>query len=98
MTNTVRDHLRALAFLEGLTDTAVHQLSKIVQPVEYACDLHRGDRARFVKEIQPGDTIGSYAERMANKLSGHLTCEGSPEDIVNDPDVRRLYLGEEFRL
>jgi aspartate ammonia-lyase len=38
MTNTVRDHLRALAFLEGLTDTAVHQLSKIVQPVEYACD------------------------------------------------------------
>ena len=38
MTNTVRDHLRALAFLEGLTDTAVHQLSRIVQPVEYACD------------------------------------------------------------
>ena len=28
MTNTVRDHLRALAFLEGLTDTAVHQLSQ----------------------------------------------------------------------
>ncbi|MBA4036003.1 MAG: hypothetical protein C0480_15545, partial [Bradyrhizobium sp.] len=24
--------------------------------------------------------------------------EGSPEEIVNDPDVRRLYLGEEFRL
>src|SRR3954469_11312759 len=38
MTNTVRDHLRALAFLEGLTDTAVHQLSKIVQPVDYPCD------------------------------------------------------------
>jgi alkanesulfonate monooxygenase SsuD/methylene tetrahydromethanopterin reductase-like flavin-dependent oxidoreductase (luciferase family) len=42
-----------------------------------------GDRARFVKEIQPGDTIGSYAERMAQKLSGHLTCEGSPEDIAD---------------
>ncbi|HET9013011.1 MAG TPA: cyclic nucleotide-binding domain-containing protein, partial [Gemmatimonadaceae bacterium] len=38
MTNTVRDHLRALAFLEGLTDTAVHQLSRIVQPMEYPCD------------------------------------------------------------
>jgi aspartate ammonia-lyase len=38
MTNIVRDHLRALAFLEGLTDTAVHQLSRIVQPAEYACD------------------------------------------------------------
>ena len=42
-----------------------------------------GDRARFVKEIQLGDTIASYAERMANKLSGHLTCEGGPEDIAD---------------
>jgi len=42
-----------------------------------------GDRARFVKEIQPGDTIAAYAERMASKLSGHLTCEGSPEDIAD---------------
>jgi lipopolysaccharide export system ATP-binding protein len=24
--------------------------------------------------------------------------EGSPDEIVNNPDVRRLYLGEEFRL
>jgi aspartate ammonia-lyase len=38
MSNTVRDHLRALAFLEGLTDTAVHQLSRLVQPMEYPCD------------------------------------------------------------
>ncbi|MDH8335407.1 hypothetical protein QIG46_28445 [Klebsiella pneumoniae] len=27
-----------------------------------------------------------------------MLTEGSPDDIVNDPDVRRLYLGEEFRL
>jgi aspartate ammonia-lyase len=38
MSNSVRDHLRALAFLEGLTDTAVHQLSRLVQPAEYPCD------------------------------------------------------------
>jgi len=42
-----------------------------------------GDRARFVKEVQPGDTVAAYAERMASKLSGHLTCEGSPEDIAD---------------
>src|SRR5258707_2792914 len=29
---------------------------------------------------------------------GGIVTDGSPEDIVNDPDVRRLYLGEEFRL
>ncbi len=38
MTNSVRDHLRALSFLEGLTDTAVHQLARLVQPAEFACD------------------------------------------------------------
>jgi lipopolysaccharide export system ATP-binding protein len=24
--------------------------------------------------------------------------EGEPDEIVNNPDVRRLYLGEEFRM
>ena len=38
MTTSTRDDLRALAFLDGLTDTAVHQLARIVQPVEYECD------------------------------------------------------------
>ncbi|MFK8252449.1 LPS export ABC transporter ATP-binding protein [Ancylobacter terrae] len=30
--------------------------------------------------------------------SGAVLMEGSPDDIVASPDVRRLYLGEEFRL
>jgi lipopolysaccharide export system ATP-binding protein len=30
--------------------------------------------------------------------SGRVLMEGSPEDIINSPDVRRLYLGEDFRL
>jgi alkanesulfonate monooxygenase SsuD/methylene tetrahydromethanopterin reductase-like flavin-dependent oxidoreductase (luciferase family) len=42
-----------------------------------------GDRARFVREIQPGDTVGAYAERMASKLSAHLTAEGGPEEIAD---------------
>jgi lipopolysaccharide export system ATP-binding protein len=29
--------------------------------------------------------------------SGQVLMEGSKEDIINDPEVRRLYLGEEFR-
>ena len=30
--------------------------------------------------------------------SGTVLMEGSPDDIVTNPEVRRLYLGEEFRL
>ena len=30
--------------------------------------------------------------------SGHVLTEGSPEEIVDNPDVRRFYLGESFRM
>jgi lipopolysaccharide export system ATP-binding protein len=30
--------------------------------------------------------------------SGHVLTEGTPEEIVANPDVRRSYLGEDFRL
>ncbi len=30
--------------------------------------------------------------------SGHVLTEGNPEEIINNADVRRLYLGEDFRL
>ena len=30
--------------------------------------------------------------------AGRVLMEGSPDEIVSNPDVRRLYLGEEFRL
>ena len=30
--------------------------------------------------------------------SGQVLMEGRQDDIVNDPEVRRLYLGEDFRI
>ncbi|HEX7199911.1 MAG TPA: LPS export ABC transporter ATP-binding protein, partial [Dongiaceae bacterium] len=30
--------------------------------------------------------------------SGQVLMEGRKDDIVNDPEVRRLYLGEDFRM
>jgi lipopolysaccharide export system ATP-binding protein len=30
--------------------------------------------------------------------SGHVLTHGTPEDIVSDPEARRLYLGHEFRM
>ena len=43
------------------------------------------------------ETLG-LTDRAYIVYAGEILTEGSPEDIVNNPDVRRLYLGEEFRL
>ena len=43
------------------------------------------------------ETLG-LTDRAYIIYSGEVLMEGTPEDIVNNPDVRRLYLGEEFRL
>jgi lipopolysaccharide export system ATP-binding protein len=43
------------------------------------------------------ETLG-LTDRSYIIYSGEVLMEGNTADIVNDPEVRRLYLGEEFRL
>ena len=43
------------------------------------------------------ETLG-LTDRAYIVYAGEILTEGSPDEIVRDPDVRRLYLGEEFRL
>ncbi|MGH6728157.1 MAG: LPS export ABC transporter ATP-binding protein [Pseudolabrys sp.] len=43
------------------------------------------------------ETLG-LTDRAYIIYSGEVLREGRADDIVNDPDVRRLYLGEDFRL
>jgi lipopolysaccharide export system ATP-binding protein len=43
------------------------------------------------------ETLG-LTDRAYIVYSGQVLTEGDPDDIVNNPDVRRLYLGEEFRM
>ena len=43
------------------------------------------------------ETLG-LTDRAYIIYSGEVLMEGEPDDIVNNPDVRRLYLGEEFRM
>jgi lipopolysaccharide export system ATP-binding protein len=43
------------------------------------------------------ETLG-LTDRAYIIYSGEVLMEGSPDDIVNNPDVRRLYLGQEFTL
>jgi lipopolysaccharide export system ATP-binding protein len=41
------------------------------------------------------ETLG-LVDRALIIHEGHVLTEGRPEDIVNDPDVRRYYLGDNF--
>jgi lipopolysaccharide export system ATP-binding protein len=43
------------------------------------------------------ETLG-LTDRAYIIYSGEVLMEGRGEEIVANPDVRRLYLGEEFRL
>jgi lipopolysaccharide export system ATP-binding protein len=43
------------------------------------------------------ETLG-LTDRAYIVYAGEILTEGNPDEIVNDADVRRLYLGEEFRL
>jgi lipopolysaccharide export system ATP-binding protein len=43
------------------------------------------------------ETLG-LTDRSYIIYSGEVLMEGRADDIVNNPDVRRLYLGEEFKL
>src|SRR6185312_16089837 len=43
------------------------------------------------------ETLG-LTDRAYIIYSGEVLMEGRTDDIVNKPEVRRLYLGEEFRL
>ncbi len=43
------------------------------------------------------ETLG-LTDRAYIIYSGEVLMEGRADDIVNNPDVRRLYLGEEFRM
>ena len=43
------------------------------------------------------ETLG-LTDRAYIIYSGEVLMEGRAADIVNNPDVRRLYLGEQFQL
>jgi len=43
------------------------------------------------------ETLG-LVDRAYIVHSGQILMEGEPDEIVSNPDVRRLYLGEEFQL
>ena len=42
-----------------------------------------GERSRFLAEVEPGDSIGDYCERMVRRPTSHLTTVGGPEQVAD---------------
>jgi lipopolysaccharide export system ATP-binding protein len=64
-------------------------------------DLVRHLKARgigvLITDHSVRETLG-LTDRAYIIYNGHVLTEGPPEEIVANPDVRRIYLGEDFRL
>jgi len=60
-------------------------------------DLKSRDIGVLITDHNVRETLG-LTDRAYIVYAGEILTEGSPDEIVNNPDVRRLYLGEEFRL
>ena len=80
----IRDQLRALSFLDGLTDTAVHQLGRLVEPATYECDallFREGEPRRLLAFVVSGAVAiekgqGSRPVRLATLGAGEAVGEG----------------------
>ena len=99
MATSDRDILRALRFLDGLTDTAVHQLSKLAQLVEFECDallFEEGEPRRLMALIASGAVAIEKGKntrpiRLATLGAGEAVGEGLLlDDSMHGTSARAL--------
>src|SRR5712671_2244413 len=75
----------------GIDPIAVGDIQAVVRHLTY-----RGIGV-LITDHNVRETLG-LTDRAYIIYAGEILTEGNPDEIVNNPDVRRLYLGEEFRL
>jgi lipopolysaccharide export system ATP-binding protein len=75
----------------GIDPIAVLDLQKIIS------DLKASGIGVLITDHNVRETLG-LIDRAYIIHSGQVLTEGPPDDIIAHPDVRRLYLGEDFRM
>jgi lipopolysaccharide export system ATP-binding protein len=75
----------------GIDPIAVGDIQNLVR------HLTRRGIGVLITDHNVRETLG-LIDRAYIIHSGQVLMEGQPDDIVNNPDVRRLYLGDDFRL
>ena len=77
--------------LAGIDPIAVSEIRDLVK------HLKDRDIGVLITDHNVRETLG-LIDRAYIIHSGHVLTEGSPDEIVAHPDVRRFYLGEDFRM
>jgi lipopolysaccharide export system ATP-binding protein len=75
----------------GIDPIAVGDIQQLVR------HLTERDIGVLITDHNVRETLG-LTDRAYIIYSGEVLREGDADDIINDPEVRRLYLGEEFRM
>ena len=80
-TTAIRDQLRAISFLDGLTDSAYHQLSRLVAAVRYKTDeilFEEGSPRSFLALVVNGTVA---IEKQMNGRPIRLVTLGAGEAV-----------------
>ncbi len=107
MSATVRDRLRQTQFLEGLTDSAIHQLAKVVAPVTYEADavlFHEGSPRDFMSILVSGAVaiekgMNGKPVRLVTLGAGQALGEGLLlDELPHGTSARTLQRTEAYQL
>ncbi|MGD8700378.1 MAG: LPS export ABC transporter ATP-binding protein [Gemmatimonadales bacterium] len=75
----------------GIDPIAVDDIQRIV------ADLKKRGLGVLITDHNVRETL-SITDRAYIMFDGRIHIEGTSEELVNDPQARKLYLGEDFRL
>jgi aspartate ammonia-lyase len=84
MSTAIREQLRTLSFVEGVTDTALHQLSHLLRAADFGCDellFAQGDERRNMAIVVNGavaieKSLNGRPIRVATLGAGEAVGEG----------------------
>lgn len=74
----------------GVDPIAVEDIQKIVR------SLVQRNIGILITDHNVQQTL-AITDKTYIMFEGRILKEGTPEELANDPDVRRVYLGENFR-
>ena len=75
----------------GVDPIAVQDIQEIVAKLKYK------NIGILITDHNVRETLG-ICDHAFIISDGHVLAEGTPEEIVENADVRRVYLGEHFRM